>query len=380
MKFVVSKTAIEKVVKDICRVISTKNALPILGDILCEVKDDVNVLHLVGSDSEIWLQSEIALMEAEGSGKFCVDANRLKDALSQLTEQPITIIADTENGTDAHFELQHESGKVYSPVEDANEYPTVPDATDTILVSMQAKKVAAAINTVITAVAQDDLRPIMNGVCFNFTKQYADVVGSDGHVIMRYREDENHLAYGSFIMPRKVASMLPKMLDWVDADDTADIMWNDMHGVIEQNEWSLTFRLIEGRYPNYESVIPSDNHLWCQVERSNLISSIKKVAPFTNDSSEMLNLSFKDTDLTIHGENCDLSVGAEDRIGIESNIDDLFCIGMKASSILKVLSRMSYLNVKMSMKDAIRAVVIEGVDNDIDGNILGLVMPMMLND
>ena len=384
MKLIVSKTAIEMAVKNICRVINPKNALPILGDVLCEANQAEKTLQLTGSDSETWLQATLMLEECEGEGRFCVSATSLLDALTPLSEQPVTILATTES--DNRFTLEHQSGKAYFPIDNADEYPTPqPTGADSQLIEMDAKELATAIQTVGWATANDDLRPVMNGVYFDIMQDKTVVTASDGHVLMKYttREDGSG-PVGSFIMPKKVAKLLPQMLDWKEYD-SCDVMFTERQATIEQSNWSLTFRLVEGKYPNYESVIPKDSPFWMRADRSQLQNSVRKVSPFTNESSMMLRCTIKNNGLLIVGEDYDFSMGAEDQVLIESNNPQAVTIGLKSSSLLAVLQKIPGMNVEVDYADPSRAVtIIEAIDEEEKskrkGEVLGLLMPMLVND
>ena len=384
MKLIVSKTAIEMAVKNICRVINPKNALPILGDVLCEANQAEKTLQLTGSDSETWLQATLMLEECEGEGRFCVSATSLLDALTPLSEQPVTILATTES--DNRFTLEHQSGKAYFPIDNADEYPTPqPTGADSQLIEMDAKELATAIQTVGWATANDDLRPVMAGVYFDIMQDKTVVTASDGHVLMKYttREDGSG-PVGSFIMPKKVAKLLPQMLDWKEYD-SCDVMFTERQATIEQSNWSLTFRLVEGKYPNYESVIPKDSPFWMRADRSQLQNSVRKVSPFTNESSMMLRCTIKNNGLLIVGEDYDFSMGAEDQVLIESNNPQAVTIGLKSSSLLAVLQKIPGMNVEVDYTDQSRAVTItEAIDEEEKskrkGEVLGLLMPMLVND
>ena len=371
-------------VKNICRVINPKNALPILGDVLCEANQAEKTLQLTGSDSETWLQATLMLEECEGEGRFCVSATSLLDALTPLSEQPVTILATTES--DNRFMLEHQSGKAYFPIDNADEYPTPqPTGADSQLIEMDAKELATAIQTVGWATANDDLRPVMAGVYFDIMQDRTVVTASDGHVLMKYttREDGSG-PVGSFIMPKKVAKLLPQMLDWKEYD-SCDVMFTERQATIEQSNWSLTFRLVEGKYPNYESVIPKDSPFWMRADRSQLQNSVRKVSPFTNESSMMLRCTIKNNGLLIVGEDYDFSMGAEDQVLIESNNPQAVTIGLKSSSLLAVLQKIPGMNVEVDYTDPSRAVtIIEAIDEEEKskrkGEVLGLLMPMLVND
>jgi DNA polymerase-3 subunit beta len=166
MKLIISKTALEMAVKNICRVINSKNALPILGDVLCMVDEEKQTITMTGSDSEAWLTYQLQLQECEGGGPFCIGADLLRDALSELSEQPVTILATTES--DMKLRLQHESGETVLPLENADEYPT-PRHIDSHVNqwSLESGMLKRVLKRSMFATANDDLRPVMNGIYFD---------------------------------------------------------------------------------------------------------------------------------------------------------------------------------------------------------------------
>ena len=383
MKLVISSTALAEAAKNLCRVINAKNALPILGDILCEVNEQDRTLRLTASDSEIWATTSLQLQECEGEGRFCVGATRLQEAVGKLSEQPVTITATTES--DNVFTLTHQTGDAHFPIDNADEYPAQPELKDIATVWMPWGEVMAALNACQWATSNDDLRPVMNGVYFNFTKDFADITASDGHVLMRYRQAKDYGCEGSFIMPKKVAKLLPAMMAGEDKEDEANILWNDRQGCVESDRLTLTFRLIEGRYPNYQSVIPEDHIYEADVQRGSLLNAVRKVSPFASDSSQLLRCEFERERLTLQGEDYDFSVGASDRIYADCNVIDPVTIGLKASTLASMLTKLPYAQLAVRFSDPSRAVTFEekpeeGRESKQLGSILGLMMPMLVND
>lgn len=381
MKFIVSKKAFEVAVKNLCRVINTKNSLPILGDILCEVDEKMNTLHMTASDSEIWLSCFVGLDSTEGGGRFCVPAAQLADALSGLSEQPLTITATAES--DMMFTLEHATGQVHFPIENADEYPTSPEMEDNAVVTMLAKDLQKAITTVSFATANDTNRPVMEGAEFNFMKTVADVVASDGHILMMYRFLRSYGCVGSFIMPKKVARIVPSML-MPNNDDEVSVVWNERQGSIEHENWVLTFRLIEGRYPKYESIIPKDSPWYCNVDTEQLMNAVKNVHPFANTSSSMIVANFEADKLSVSADDYDFQSGAIDSIQADSNVQEPLSIGLKSTSIISILSKIPYPTVTIQMEAPSRAVVF--VEHKKEDNpketvkVVALSMPMLLNE
>lgn len=376
MKLIVSKAAIEGAANMLSKVINAKNALPILGDILCEVKDQK--MQMTASDSEVTMSTTIALETMEGEGRFCVSAEKLKDALSQLAEQPVTILATTES--DMRFTLQHSTGETFFPLENADEYPLpMAETYNETLEDLKGDWLRDALKRTLWATANDDLRPVMNGVFFGLDEGYLDIVASDGHVMVKSRysviEKVELNRCGSFIMPKKVAKILGEIV----SEDDVTMEWNDRWAHVHLWDYDINFRLIEGKYPNYNSIIPQDQPLTAKVPRALMVNAIRKVLPFTNNSSMILCMNFEANLLTLTGDDYDFSQGATDKITVEYAGDPI-AIGAKGSGLLTLFAKLSGQEVDVHMTDPSRAIVIEPSEQPEDCEILMLTMPMLLND
>ena len=380
MKLIVSKTAIEMAVKNICRVINPKNALPILGDILCMVDEEKQTITMTGSDSEAWLTYQLQLQGCEGGGPFCIGADLLRDALSELSEQPVTILATTES--DMKFRLQHESGETVLPLENADEYPT-PRHIDSHVNqwALESGMLKRVLKRSMFATANDDLRPVMNGIYFDQCEDgVLNIVASNGHVLIRNAEDVNpDNLPDSFIMTKKAANLLPTLLD---GDDEVIVTFDDRAVEFEQGLMSFVFLMVEGKYPNYMSVIPQDAPYSLQADRQALLKAVRNVAHFTNSSSRMVKLEISSNQrMTLYGEDFDFSTEANDRIDIDYSDAKDMTLGVKADSIIDELSRIIEKTVTIHFTDPSRAVTIEPVDPLYQGEqITMLLMPMLVND
>ena len=379
MKIIVSKSSLEDAVKNLCKVINPKNALPILGDILFDVNEKAKIARLTASDSEVIMTREIALSECEGGGKFCVEAMRLKDALGGLSEQPVTILATTES--DQRFTIQHSSGETYFPLEGADEYPMpTEEKYNETLGGVKGEWMRDAMKRSLWATADDDLRPVMNGVSFALVDGNLDIVASDGHALVKsqYHIEADEKRCGSFIMPRKVAKILG---DIAEEGGYMDIDWNDRWAHIDLLGMDITFRLIEGKYPNYNAIIPEDWPLCATVDRSRLLNGLHKVIPFTTDNqgAKMVRMHFEGEELKMSGENYDFSTGATDSMAIGYEGDTIE-IGVSGSRLKTILQKIGGQDVCISMRDYSHAIVIEPSEQEDDYDVLMLAMPMMLND
>ena len=379
MKIIVSKLALEQAVVLLQKVINTKNALPILGDIMCMVSN--KKLTMIASDSEVVMTTELTLDDHDGDGKFCVDGKKLKEALSQLTEQPLTILATTES--DMTITIEHQSGEVYFPIESADEFPLQPENKYIeTLDEMDGSKIRDALKRSLWATSDDNIvRPQMSGVNFSLNDGWLDIVTTDGHamVLTKYNIIDKVKANrcGSFTMPKKVANIVMANA----GADPMDIEWNATYGHVKMWNCDITFRLIEGKYPNYRSIIPEDQTMEAMVQRGALMNSLKKVIPFTNDSSCMIRLDFwPSSELTISGDDYDFGKGSSDKIHIDEFTAEPFSIGLKGSTLLSAIAKMDGTEVCLNMKDPTHAFTIEPAEPTDGQDILMLLMPMILND
>ena len=379
MKLQISKTAIEMAVKNICRVINAKNALPILGDILCMVDEQQQTITMTGSDSEAWLHYKVQLQECEGGGSFCIGADLLRDALAELSEQPVTILATTES--DMKFRLQHESGETELPLEASDEYPTPRwfEAGERTEWTLQTGMVKRVLKRSMFATANDDLRPVMNGVYFDQVDGTLNVVASNGHVLIR-NEEQVENTNGAFIMTKKAANLLPTLLD--TGDEECKVEFDERLVSIECGLMTFVFLMVNGKYPNYMSVIPQDAPYSLQADRAALLKAVRNVAHFTNSSSRMVKMVISsDATMTLYGEDFDFSTQANDRIDIDYSDAKDMTIGVKADSIIDELSRIVEPTVCIHFTDPSRAVTIQPVDPLYQGEeITMLLMPMLVND
>ena len=377
MKFIISKTALEMAVKNICRVINPKNALPILTDILCMVDEERKTITMTGSDSEAWLTYQLQLQECEGGGPFCIGADLLRDALAELTEQPLTILATTES--DNRFTLKHESGTTVLPLELSDEYPT-PRRIDSSVNewTLESGMLKRVLKRSMFATANDDLRPVMNGVYFDQCDGVLNIVATDGHVLIRNAEEVDNLP-DSFIMTKKAANLLPTLMD---GDDEVVMTFDDRAVRVEQGLMSFTFLMVEGKYPNYMSVIPQDAPYSLTADRPALLKALRNVAHFTPGSSRLVKLTINaNQTMELRGEDFDFSTEATDRIAIDYPAGRDMTLGVKADSIIDELSRIIEPTVTIHFTDPSRAVTITPDDPLYQGEaVTMLLMPMLVNE
>lgn len=377
MKIVVKKSSLEVCVRNLVRVINDKNALPILADILWDVNEQEMLARLTSSDGEIWLNTEVELDVCEGGGRFTVLGQTLSNMLVEISDQPLTITATAES--DKVFTLSYADGKAYCPMRNADEYPTPkPVGSDTELVTLDASVLKRTIKRSLWATANEELRPVLNGIKFDIVNGELNVVSTNGHVMTK-NQDPVSFDYNSpsgFIMPKKVAKILPEMLN----DGECDMMFSENVCTLEQASTSLQFTLVEGKYPAYDSVIPKTFAHSVTVDRLFLLSAVRAMSPFAPEASNMVEMVFyPDGRLNIMSTDTYFGIGGNKSILVEGYTGEEMHFGMKAESMISMLSRLSEPTVRLKFNGPGYAVIIETV-TDGDSHFTGLIMPMLLSD
>jgi len=374
MRFTVSSTALSTRLVALSRVINSKNSLPILGDFLFEIID--GRLQLTASDSEVMMKTTIELNDNDGNGRFCVGNHDLLEAVKGFSEQPIIFDVDQESNI---AKISYQNGMFSLPVENADEYPQqqqVGDEATTITISPQL--LADNINRSLFATAQDELRPVMNGIYFDLTPDCLAVVASDGHKLVRnkilsIKSDQP----SSFILPKKPASLLKGVLGKQGGDVV--MRFDERNAEINFEEGVIICRLIEGRYPNYNSVIPQSNPNQLTVDRLGLLAALRRVQPFSNDSSNLIRFHVENGTLQLDAEDYDFSKTATERMSCDYNGMPM-SIGFKGSSFIEILSNFDCEQVLIQLADPSRAGLVLPSEQPENQDVLMLMMPMLIND
>ena len=374
MRFTVSSTALSSKLNALSRVINSKNSLPILADFLFDVQD--NMLYLTASDSENVMKTQIEVSECDNNGRFCISNHDLLEAVKGFSEQPITFDIDQTSNI---AKISYQNGMFSLPVENADEFPQaqgISEGAQTIAISTAL--LAENVNRSLFATAQDELRPVMNGIYFDLTPDYLAVVASDGHKMVRNKILTIHSDQpAAFILPKKPASLLKNLLG-KDGGDVI-IRFDERNAKIKFDEGELICRLIEGRYPNYNSVIPQNNPNQLTVDRLGLLAALRRVQPFANDSSNLIRFHVEGGTLQLDAEDYDFSKTATERMSCDYNGQPM-SIGFKGSSFIEILNNFDCQEVILQLADPSRAGLVLPSEQPENQDVLMLMMPMLIND
>lgn len=374
MRFVVSSTALLSHLQAISKVINSKNTLPILDCFLLELKG--TTLSLTAADTETRLVTSIELSEAEGEGKFAVDAKNLLDPLKELPEQPLTFEINSEN---LETFIYFHNGKYNFIGQNGDDYPQPKElGADGVTLSIDPHILFSGINRSLFASADDELRPVMNGVYFDITTDDLTFVASDGHKLVRNKTTAvKGTERASFILPKKPANLLRSILP--KESENVELTFDENNAYIKMSSYTMTCRFIEGRYPNYNSVIPENNSNKVILDRLTFLNALKRVSVFSNSSSNLVRLQLSDKDIVISAQDIDFSTAAEEVITCDYSGTPM-SIGFKSNFLIDILSNIPASEVSLELSDPSRAGLIIPTENEADEDLLMLLMPMMLND
>ena len=374
MNFVVSSSELNKHLQSVSRVINSKNTLPILDNFVFELSE--NKLIITGSDLETTVITYLELDNIEGSGKIALEARKLLDILKEFPEQPLTFKINEETlATD----LITETGKFSIVGQSADDYPVVPElGAEGIDINVTSDVVLSGIEKTLFATANDELRPVMNGIFIEMESGKITFVASDSHKLVRYiRTDVEVTQSASFILPKKSASLMKGLLS---KDESAvSLSFDEKNARFTINEYTIICRLIEGNYPSYNSVIPTEMPNKLLVDRVTLFASLKRVTVFSNQASYLVKLKVTPNELIVSAKDVDFASSGVERANCHYDGDEME-IGFKGTFLQEILSNMTSSDVVIQLSDPSRAAILVPSETDNPSeDVLMLIMPMMLN-
>lgn len=372
MKFIVSSSYLLKQLAAINGVITTNPVVPILENFLFEIND--GTLTITASDLQTSMITELEV-EAKEDGSIAIPAKILMETLRNLPEQPVTFSIDADTYS---IEINSDNGRYKLSGENATDFPKAPTLSDGYAVNMSSGVLAQAINSTIYATSNDELRPAMTGVYIKLDETNTTFVATDSHRLIRYRRVDvaSDMAH-NMIVPRKALTLLKSTLP--SENTNVNLEFNASNAFFSFNNVKMICRLIDERFPDYENVIPSDNDNTMVIKKSDLLSSLKRIAIYANKTTHQVRLKITGSELMISAEDLDFSNEANERLSCEHDGEDIE-IGFNAKFLIEMLNNMDAAEISLNLKAPNRAGIILPVEKDDNEDILLLVMPVMLNN
>ena len=375
MDFVISSSQLLSHLQIVSRVVNSKNSLPILDNVLMSVED--GILKITASDLESTITTTLPLENYSGNGVIATDTKKILDVLKEFPEQPLTFNINTD---DKRIDITSQNGKYTLVGVDGSDFPqaTQLKVDKTISISISPDILYGGITSAIFATGDDELRPIMNGIFIELQESGINFVATDAHKLVRYtRKEVKAETESSFILPKKPANILKTILP--KASDDVVLEFDEKNAVFTFGSIRLVCRLLEGVYPNYNSVIPRENPNKLVVDRVELYNSLRRIGMFASQSSNLVGLKINGNTLEISAQDMDFSISGKEVINCQYEGDDME-IGFKSNFLGEILSNISTQEVTIELSDPTRAGIILPKDNENpDEDVLMLLMPMMIN-
>ena len=373
MKFTVSSSALLSLLATTGKVISNKSSLPILENFLMELKD--GQLTVTTSDLETTLIGSIAVDNVEREGVIAAPAKLMLDSLKEFPEIPLVIEV---NDTTWEIQITWSSGHLSIPGASAVSYP----ATQTLgagskNITLDVDMLVSGINKTIFATADDELRPVMNGVYFDFTNTALTFVATDAHKLVKYAAEHTGDFAAAFILPKKPANLLKSLL--LKEEEPVEVQFDAKNATFQLKNFKLVCRLIEGNYPNYNAVIPASNPNRVLIDRVEFVNGIKRVAVCSNPTTNLIRMDIANNKVNLTAQDIDFSVSANETISCSYEGQPV-TIGFKSTFLVEILSNIETPTVVIELADSTRAGVFKPVyDDKQSSETLMLLMPMMIN-
>lgn len=371
MQFLVSSDELIKNLQSLRNVINNNNTIPVLDNFLFELNN--NTLKVTASDLETTMTAHIPV-ESSHQKDFLLPARLVVDAIKSLPSQPLTFMINDNNT----INVISETGKYSFAYSQANDYPNPIEMEDSDTLNISADVLGKAISKTIFATGNDDLRPTMTGILFEFTPEGLNFVATDAHKLVKYeRQDLKADKESQYIVPKKPLQILKNYL--VGNEGEVNITYDDRNVKFSFDNIELISRLINGKYPNYKAIFPKENPNVMIVDRQNFLNVVKRVSIFASKSTHLIKLNITSSELNVSAEDLDFSSQAEERLSCNYQGDDML-IGFNSKFLTEIFSNLDSNEVSINMSIPSKPAIIRPVDGLEEGeHITMLIMPLLLN-
>lgn len=371
MEFNVSSAELLKSIMDSSKAVPAKSSLPILENFLFSVRN--GILEVTASDQELTLRSSIPVESVE-EGSIAIPAHQILDLVKTIPDQPLNI----KTSSDSSFECTWSNGNSTLPYFPAEDYPEIKGAgVDARSIELPAKALASGISSTVYATADDEMRPVMNGIFFDIDTESSTLVASDSHKLICYTDQALKAPItASFILHKRPAGVLKSLVEKFDGN--VEVTFDASTVVFKFGQSIMVCRLIVGKYPRYREVIPQNNSNILKIERTRLLDSVKRVAVCANKASNHIKFSLKSGSLEITAQDLGFAIAAYEKLSCDYEGNDL-AIGFKSSFLLEILANMNCETVVMKFADPRKAaLIIPSEEEAPKEKVCGILMPIMV--
>ena len=370
MRVTISSSAFSSHLQMAGKVLAKKNPIPVLDCFLIEVKD--GVMSITASNSENSIITSVQLIEQEGTGRLCINAETLLSTIKEIPEQPLIL---EYNETTSELKGKHSCGEFSVVGQESEVFPPSVPVNEGSKITLSSKELVQSVSNCLIATADDEVMQFKRGIYFDIREDSLIMVATDGRkLVKKTLQDVKPGITGNFILPRSIAGILKNI---VKKDGTAEITFDQQRATISIGDTTIYFRLVEARYPNYNSVIPAKRTIKVSLERLALIGALKRVGVFCNQSSNFIKLELKENQVTLTGSDSNNATSAEEFVPCDYN-GDPFSIGFGYTFFVEILNNIETESVTLEMMAPERPCICKPAGGEDD--LLMLLMPMKIEE
>ena len=361
MEIKVNSSELLRKITPLSLVVSKNQTLPVLESVLFNCS--TGRLSITASDFETTSIIDVEADVVERGG-ICVPISIIINTIKTIKDQEIVIKSDEE----FNVIIKTLGGEYKCHGYNPNDYPQTPSISSSDNIVLDSETISNAIGKTIICVLNDQLRPAMNGIMFEFVNDVLNVVATDAHRLASITIQRELGDDASFILPTKAARYIKETVQ-----GSVTISYGGNYVSFKSDNGTILARVIDQRFPNYRAVLPQDNHVEVVVNRDAIVSAIKRSIIYANETTSCVSVNINKENITIKSIDVDMARQAKDTISCECNTEEEQTISFNGKMLLEILGSIKDEKIKITMKEPKRASLIYGEDM----NLFYLLMPVL---
>ena len=372
MKFIVSSSELQRHIGLIAGVVPSKAVLPIIMNILFELKD--GKLYLTATDMEITMQTSVNVeAAADATFNLALPTKIVLDTLKALPEQPLTF--DQLDGTFI-AKIISDNGEYKVNGLNGQDFPRLNQTDDTSSLAMSVDTLITAIDKVLFAASNDELKLAMTGMFFQFGTEHTTFVATDAHRLVRYRRTDIKVNEPTnFLLPQKALKLVKGAASSSEGDTT--IEYNSRNTFFHLGNTLLACRMIDARFPDYEAVLPKSSPNKVIISKKDLLSTMKRLDIYSSKSTHLGRFQFKGNILEVVSDDIEFGNEGKEKLNCLYEGEELE-IGFNISLMTDVIDNIDTEEVTIELDTPGRAAVVLPSENEPNEDLMMLLMPVIL--
>jgi DNA polymerase-3 subunit beta len=366
MKFSITQSEFAEVIQTVVGTVPSKSTLPVLSTLLIEAGG--GRLTVTATDLDISVRTAVDC-EVSEKGRTCLPARRLADIVRELPPDNVEVAVEQDKAL-----LKCRKGQFKLMGLDPADYPKLPEVSAERQVVIGTEALRKMIRRCIYAVSNDETRPMLNGVLIELGQGTFGMVATDGHrlaYVKREQEVEKG-SLGDIIVPPKALNQVLRLA----ADENVKVGFAKNYAVFEMGKTTVYCRLLEGPFPDYRQVIPSEHSKKVTMSRLELIGAIRRVSVLADQATRQIKIGLREGSIEVATRTADVGEGTEELPAQYSGGE--MDIGFNAGYLLDSLGTMETDEVTLAASTPVSASVIWPGEQEKGEELICLVMPVRL--